>query len=215
MSKSRKLIAAGAVLAFAVPVLALAVSEQSEFIAGGALINLGYRLQDHLHHYDFQHAEDISPQQIWDELSRQNELAAAVRERFPRADHHPVVAMVVCMDARIDTNELVGDTRKYYYVIRTAGSVISEREQEMLELAVANGVKVVVLTTHTDCAAERVAADAQKRLQFPSLSAAVDEREARVQQFLARPAISQAVSQGKLLVKRLVVDTATERVQEK
>lgn len=33
------------------------------------------------------------------------------------------------------------------------------RGEEMLELAVANGVKVVVLATHTDCAAEKVAGD--------------------------------------------------------
>ena len=59
------------------------------------------------------------------------------------------------MDARIDTNELTGDTRHYYYVIRTAGSVLSEREEEMLELAVENGVELVVLTTHSDCAAEK------------------------------------------------------------
>lgn len=32
------------------------------------------------------------------------------------------------MDARIDTNEIMGDTRRYDYVIRTAGSVIGEHE---------------------------------------------------------------------------------------
>ena len=44
------------------------------------------------------------------------------------------------MDARIYTNELVGDTRRYYYIVRTAGSVLAPPEQEMLELAVLNGV---------------------------------------------------------------------------
>ena len=68
-----------------------------------------------------------------------------------------MVAVVACMDARLDTNELTGDTRRYYYIIRTAGSVMSEREEEMRELAVAGGVELIVLTTHSDCAAERVA----------------------------------------------------------
>ncbi len=214
MGSVRKLVVLGGLVVLAAPVFALALDEESEFIAGGALINLGYRLQDHLHEYDFQHSDDISPAQIWTELEHQNALAAGVRERFPRAAHHPVVAMVVCMDARIDTNELVGDTRKYYYVIRTAGSVLSEREQEMLELAVTNGVKLVVLTTHTDCAAEAVAADPAKRAQFPHLSTAVDERETRIKQFLERPVIAQRVADNKLLVKRMVVDTSTERVHE-
>ena len=111
------------------------------------------------------------------------------------------------MDARIDTNELMGDTRKYYYVIRTAGSVISEHEEEMLELAVANGVRVVLFTTHTECAAERAAADPASRARFPPLSAAVDERERHIAAFLARPAIAAKVRAGELLVQRAEIDT--------
>ena len=34
------------------------------------------------------------------------------------------------MDARIDTSELVGDTRRYYYIVRTAGSALAvDRER--------------------------------------------------------------------------------------
>ena len=72
------------------------------------------------------------------------------------------------MDARIDTNELLGDTRHYYYIIRTAGSVLSPREEEMLELAVENGVKLVVLTTHSDCAAEKAASEPETRKRYPA-----------------------------------------------
>jgi carbonic anhydrase len=130
-----------------------------------------------------------------------------VRARFPRASHHPVIAVVVCMDARIDTNELMGDTRRYYYVIRTAGSVIGEREEEMLELAVENGVRVVLFTTHTECAAERVAATPSARAHYPGLAAAVDERERRIAEFLARPMIAARVRSGELLVRRAEIDT--------
>jgi carbonic anhydrase len=194
------------------PLAALALSERLEFLAGGALINAGYRLQDHLHRFDFRHLDDISPEEIWHEFLVQNRLASSVRERFPRAIHHAHVVLVVCMDARIDTNELVGDTRKYYYVIRTAGSVLSEREEEMLELAVANGVKLVVLTTHSDCAAERMAADPSLRARYPNLASAVDERERRDAELLARPAIASRIAAGQLRVRRARIDTASEKL---
>ncbi|MFO0594601.1 MAG: carbonic anhydrase [Myxococcaceae bacterium] len=129
------------------------------FITGGALVDLGYRLQDPHEDYDFEHAEDITPTQIWDEFSKQNQLASGVREVFPRTVRHPLVAMLVCMDARLDTNEITGDTRRDYYVLRTAGSVMAPEEEEMLELGVRNGVKLVLLTRHTDCAAEKAAKD--------------------------------------------------------
>jgi carbonic anhydrase len=82
----------------------------------------------------------------------------------------------------------------------------------MLELAVANGVKLVVLTTHSDCAAERVAKTPDLRAKFPALAAAVDERSARVEEFLARPAIASAVAKGTLGVKRVAIDTLTEEL---
>ena len=184
-----------------------ALGREARFMAGGALVDAGYGLQDGLEAYDFEHEHGITPEQVWNELRWQSRMAASVRHAFPRTARHPVVAVVVCMDARIDTTELMGDTRHYYYVIRTAGSVMSAREEEMLELAVANGVKVVVLTTHTDCAAEKVARTQELRARYPSLAAAVDEREARVAEFLARPTIVSAVGKGELVVKRVAIDT--------
>lgn len=183
------------------------VGQQSQFVVGGALIDAGYGLQDGLESYDFEHHHEITPEQVWAELQKQNGRTAGMRHAFPRTPRHALVALVVCMDARIDTNELVGDTRHYYYVIRTAGSVMSEREEEMLELAVENGVKLVVLTTHSDCAAERVAKTEALRARYPSLASAVDERESRIAEFLARPAIKAAVDKGTLAVKRVAIDT--------
>lgn len=186
-----------------------------QFVVGGALINAGYRLQDHHDDYDFHDGHDerhITPDAIWKEMLEQNRMASSVRSTFPRTPRHPLVAMVVCMDARIDTNELTGDTRKYYYVVRTAGSVLSERELEMLELAVDNGVKLIVLTTHSECAAERVANDAQLRAHYPALTAAVLERGVRIRELLARPKIASRIRDGSLAVKRMDIDTKTERL---
>src|SRR5574342_498486 len=110
-------VAAGVILAAVVVLFFTGAGASLQFVAGGALMNLGYRMQDHLESYDFQHHEEITPEEVWQEMLKQNELSASVRLAFPRTSRHPLVAMVVCMDARIDTNELTGDTRKYYYVI--------------------------------------------------------------------------------------------------
>lgn len=122
------------------------------------------------------------------------------------------MALVVCMDGRLDTNELMGDTRHYYYVIRTAGSVLAAKEEEMLELAVENGVELIVMTTHSDCAAEKAAASPEKRERYPALVKAVDERDQSIRHFLKRPAISAKIAEGKLLVKFMNIDTMTERL---
>ena len=175
------------------------------------MINIGYRLQDRLHTFDFEH-HDITPQQVWDEFMAQNQLASSVRATFPRSSHHPLVAMVACMDARLDTNEIAGDTRRYYYVLRLAGSVMSAKEEDMLELAVANGTKLIVFTTHSDCAAEKVSKDPIRAAQYPHLTQAIGERQARFDGFLERPRIDAKVKKGELLVRWMHIDTATERM---
>ncbi|MGB5268469.1 MAG: carbonic anhydrase [Polyangiales bacterium] len=192
--------------------LLVVLNPRAEFMLGGGLVNLGYRLQDGLSSFDFVHDESITPEQIWDELERQNELAGGMRGLFPRTPRHPVVAVLACMDGRIDMSELVGDTRHYYYVVRTAGSVLSPAEQDMLELAVLNGVKVIVLTTHTDCAAEAAAADPALREKFPALISLMDERVERVEEFMDRPTIRDAIAEGNLLIKHARIDTTTDRL---
>ena len=204
--------ALGALLVSLGLIAVVMISPRAEFTLGGALVNLGYRLQDRFSQFDFEHDETITPDQIWDELKRQNEMAAGVRGLFPRTTRHPVVAILACMDARIDTSELVGDTRRYYYVVRTAGSVLSPAEQEMLELAVLNGVEVILLTTHTDCAAEAAAADPKLREKFPALIGLMDEREQRIDEFKARPIIRDAIAEGKLVIKHARIDTSTDKL---
>ncbi len=184
---------------------------RAQFIAGGVLVNLGYRLQDPLEDYDLAHHE-VTPAQVWSEFLEQNREAAAVRSRWPRSTRHPVVALVTCMDARLDTNEIAGDTRRYYYVLRLAGSALASKDGEMLQLAVANGVKVVVFTTHTDCAAEKVAADPGASGQYPELTRAVRERQARFDEFLALPLIQGKIKANELIVKWVDLDTMNERV---
>lgn len=209
MKRKFALVSLLALAAGSVFLLFTAPGRKLQFMIGGGLVNLGYRMQDHLEDYDFAH-HDVTPAQVWEELKEQNGLASGVRRSFPRTTRHPLVAMVVCMDARLDTNELTGDTRKYYYVIRTAGSVMETKEAEMLELAVQNGVNLIVLTTHSDCAAERTAADPTLRERYPTLSRAVVDRGLRMRELLARPALAARIGKGELLVKHIDIDTMTE-----
>jgi len=217
MKKFRKWfgIAAAVLVVFVLWVLFTTAGHRAQFVAGGALVNIGYSMQDHLEAYDFVHHHEITPEQVWDEVIEQNAMSAMVRDWLPRTPRHPLVALVVCMDARIDTNELMGDTRHYYYIVRTAGSILSEREEEMLELAVANGVELIVLTTHSDCAAEKVAASPEKRALYPAIAAGIDERDHRLNELLARPAIAEKIAAGELLVKSINIDTMTERMLPK
>lgn len=214
MSKKRKVLIVSAAVVLLV-VAFFSLNPRAEFTLGGAMVNVGFRLQDHLHAYDFEHDKDITPEQVWTEFEHQNEASASIRNRFPRSTEHPLIALLVCMDARIDTSELAGDTRRYYYVVRTAGSVLDQEEQEMLELAVLNGVKVLVLTRHTDCAAEKAAADPEKRWAFPALTSSVDNRDKRVAEFLARPIIAERIAKGTLLVKNLWIDTTSDHLVTK
>ncbi len=211
MSRRRKVGLAVAVVVVGL-MLFVALSPRAEFVVGGALVNVGFRMQDHLHAYDFEHEHEITPNEVWTEFKQQNEMSSSVRSSFPRSTEHPVVALLVCMDARIDTAELAGDTRRYYYVVRMAGSVLDAQEQEMLELAVQNGVKVLVLTRHTDCAAEKAAADPEKRKLYPALTKSVDERDQRLAEFLARPVIADRIAKGQLVVKNAVIDTKSDHL---
>ena len=85
MTKRRKLLGIGVVLVALLVVWLLFTDSgrQTQFLAGGALVNLGYRMQDHLESYDFEHEHDISPEHVWKEMQKQNAMAAAVREWFP------------------------------------------------------------------------------------------------------------------------------------
>lgn len=209
--KLKPALAVVAVCALTVCVALWIWGTRLEFLIGGALINAGSRLQDDLERYDFEH-EEVTPDQIWQQFVGQNRMASAVLAAFPRSTHHPVLALVTCMDARLDTNEIAGDTRHYYYVLRLAGSALAPKDEEMLDLAVLNGVKVVVFTTHSDCAADKVAQDPNQRREFPELSRAVDERTMRFQEFQARPRIRERMAHRELIVKWMDLDTATERV---
>jgi hypothetical protein len=71
---------------------------------------------------------------------------------------------------------------------------------------------VLVITRHSDCAAEKVAKDPAAREKYPVLAKAVDERDGKVKAFLARPVIAEKIASGKLIVKEVLIKTENEHL---
>jgi carbonic anhydrase len=90
---------------------------------------------------------------VTDELLRNNEAYA---EAFDKADL-PLppakgVAVVACMDARLDVHKMLGLEEGDAHVIRNAGGVITD--DEIRSLAISQrllGTREIVLIHHTDC----------------------------------------------------------------
>jgi uncharacterized protein YggL (DUF469 family) len=163
------------------------LNQKASFLIGGAFINIGYFFQDRIHNYNFNSTEsdDTTLDEILNGFQARNNLASNIRE---------------C------------DTRKFYFIIRNAGSIIEEKEEEMLELAVSKGVKLIVFTRHTNCAAESIKSNPIARLDYPFISKSIEMREANIRRFLNRPKIKSKISEGKLSIRHAVMDTKTKRL---
>lgn len=94
-----------------------------------------------------------APMGVTDDLLRNNERYAAERDRaeLPRRPAKRL-AVVACMDARIDVHRILGLEEGDAHVIRNAGGVVTE--DTVRSLAVSQrilGTEEVVLIQHTDC----------------------------------------------------------------
>ena len=92
-------------------------------------------------------------------MSETDRMLSAAREysrRFDRGDLPPVpakkVAVLTCMDARIDPSALLGLNAGDAHVIRNAGGVVSDDAIRSLAVSqVLLGTEEVVLIQHTGC----------------------------------------------------------------
>jgi hypothetical protein len=131
---AKVLIAVATLVAFPCFLAFTDPGHKAQFVLGGAMINAGYRLQDHHDEYDFHDGHDehrITPESVWQEMLQQNRMAASVRSTFPRTPRHPLVAMVVCMDARMPFSNgqclPSGDLREGPHGLRRASLVLLTR----------------------------------------------------------------------------------------
>jgi len=102
---------------------------------------------------------------VTDELLRNNEAYAASFEH----GHLPLppgrkLAVVACMDARIDVHAILGLAPGDAHVIRNAGGVVTD--DEIRSLAISQrllGTEEIILIHHTDCGMLTFTDDAFKR----------------------------------------------------
>jgi carbonic anhydrase len=90
---------------------------------------------------------------VTDELLKNNERYAASFDKghlpLPPARH---VAVVACMDARLDVHELLGLAEGDAHVIRNAGGAVTEDAIRSLVISQRLlGTREIVLIHHTDC----------------------------------------------------------------
>lgn len=99
-----------------------------------------------------------------DELLRNNERYAAGFDlgRLPRQPKRKL-AVVTCMDARLDVHAMLGLREGEAHVIRNAGGIVTEDVLRSLALSRSLGTEKVLLIGHTDCAARTGEIDEEVR----------------------------------------------------
>ena len=158
---------------------------------------------------------------VTDQLLENNEKYAASFEGplpLPPAKH---VAVLACMDARLDVHDLLGLEEGDAHVIRNAGGVASD--DAIRSLAISQrllGTREIVLIHHTDCGMltftdDEFKAAIQKETGLkPAWSAeAFDDVSADVRQSIGRITANPFIPHGDQ-VRGFVFDVATGRLQE-
>src|SRR5690348_11204249 len=159
---------------------------------------------------------------VIDELVRN---AAAYTESFDRGDL-PLppakrVAVVACMDARLNPYGLLGLNEGEAHVIRNAGGVITD--DEIRSLAISQrllGTQEIILIHHTDCGMLTFTDDAFKRsiqdetgVKPPWAAEAFPDLDEDVRQSIGRIKASPFVPH-KDSIRGFVFDVATGRLNE-
>ena len=158
---------------------------------------------------------------VTDELLANAERYAETFDRsglpMPPAKH---VAVVACMDARLDPYGLLGLSEGDAHVIRNAGGVITQ--DELRSLAISQrllGTREAILTHHTDCGMltftdqDRDSIAAETGVRPSWASEAFSDLEADVRQSFARIAAEPSIPH-KDAVRWFVYDVETGRLSE-
>src|ERR1700712_5122885 len=159
---------------------------------------------------------------VTDDLLRNNEAYA---ETFDKGDlplpPAKKVAVVACMDARLDVHGLLGLALGDAHVIRNAGGVVTD--DEIRSVAISQrllGTEEIVLIHHTDCGMLTFTDDAFKQSIQDELgikpewaAESFDDLDADVRQSVARIKASPFVPKTDR-VRGFVFDVATGKLNE-
>ena len=151
-----------------------------------------------------------------------NNARYARRFGGPRSFFPPKgVAVVACMDARLDVYAILGLRAGEAHVIRNAGGVVTD--DEIRSLAISQrllGTREIILIHHTDCGMMKITDDAFRRAlqddtgMKPTWAVeAFDDLEEDVRQSKARIAGSPFVPH-KDAIRGFVFDVATGKLNE-
>ena len=131
------------------------------------------------------------------------------------------VAVVACMDARLNVYAILGLKDGEAHVIRNAGGVITD--DEIRSLAISQrllGTTEIILIHHTDCGLQKITDDAFKReveaetgIRPPWAVEAFTDAAADVRQSIGRLKASPFVPH-KDAIRGFVFDVATGRLNE-
>jgi len=131
------------------------------------------------------------------------------------------VAVVACMDARLNVYAILGLADGEAHVIRNAGGVVTD--DEIRSLAISRrllGTREIILIHHTDCGMLTFTDDAFKRsiqdetgIKPPWSAEAFPDVEEDVRQSVARIKVSQFVPHTDA-VRGFVFDVATGKLSE-
>ncbi len=137
---------------------------------------------------------------------------------LPPAKH---IAVVACMDARLDVYRVLGLNEGEAHVIRNAGGVVTE--DEIRSLAISQrllGTTEIILIHHTDCGTltftdDRFKADIQAEtgIKPPWSAEAFDDPDTDVAQSIARIKASPFIPHTDA-VRGFVFDVATGKLNE-
>jgi carbonic anhydrase len=166
--------------------------------------------------------EEEAAMSVTDDLLRNNEAYAESFEKgglpLPPAKG---VAVVACMDARLDVHKILGLEEGDAHVIRNAGGVITD--DEIRSLAISQrllGTREIILIHHTDCGMltftddelkQQIHEDVGIKPHFPMES--FSDLEEDVRQSVARIQASPFVP-NKDAVRGFVYEVETGRLQE-
>jgi carbonic anhydrase len=158
---------------------------------------------------------------VIDELLARNEKYAAA---YPGAAPHPPalrLAVIACMDSRLDVHSVLGLAPGDAHVIRNAGGVITDDAIRSLVISQRLlGTREVALLHHTDCgmakftdAGLKDAIEADAGVRPPWATEAFTDLDQDVRQSVARVTASPFVPH-KDQVRGFVFDVATGRLRE-
>jgi carbonic anhydrase len=156
-----------------------------------------------------------------DELLRANRHYAESRGSRLPATPTPDVAVVACMDARLDVYRILGLSEGRAHVIRNAGGVVTD--DAIRSLAVSQrllGTREVILIHHTDCGMLtftddefRGSIEADTGLKPPWAAEAFGDLEGDVRQSMRRIITSPFIPHARA-VRGFVFDVATGLLNE-